>query len=89
MDWWQVVLIPVGLALVPLVWKDFVSPRVNPAKDTPPKSAEPVVVGQPVEAVDYAPALVRSLTEQLTDERAQHDRCDALLAEHGLDVPHD
>lgn len=86
MELWTIAILPVAVVLLPLIWKDVISPRVNPPEEKVEKATEPVVVGQPV---DFASAAVNSLTEQLADERAQHDRCDALLTQYGHDIPHD
>lgn len=86
MELWTLAIMPVVVLLVPLVWKDLISPRVNPPEEKQQtKDDTAVTVGQPV---DFASAAVTSLTEQLAEERAQHDRCDALLDQHGHDIPH-
>lgn len=93
-------LAPLALALLPLLWKDLIGPvlerrrKTTEAMEASAKAEDTSVVqGQVLDltvvAVGALQAHAKSLGEQLLDEQADHARCDALLREHHVPVPHD
>ncbi|WP_130012131.1 hypothetical protein [Serinicoccus sediminis] len=84
MELWTLAILPVLLVLAPLVWKDLISPRVNPERDKPDESTT-VVVGQPVQGIDWDARLV----DDFDREQLEHRLCHSVMRDHGITIPHD
>ncbi|WP_191564963.1 hypothetical protein [Janibacter melonis] len=78
---------PLALLLVGFILTNLILPFIKRGKKDQ-KDTPAVTVGEPVSA-SAGWETSRDLYERLlADERADHDHCDALLTQHGIELPH-